>query len=468
MYRPALVISLFFAVNLMLSQEGNYRYESYGNLSLLLNGNVTGSAEDLGLTFYNPARLAFTEQPAIVITGKAYELTNYNLENLLESDISLRESNFNGIPSIFSGTFNIKSLPNHKFAYAFISRYRTNVSLNYNSGIREGLTIGNLASVDQSFSEVNYRNNVRDEWYGISWAHKIKDNFAIGATLFGSIYQLTGRGNTLVSAEREDESLVNYVSRTRFNQKTYGLFLKVGAAWELKNISLGLNFSAPFLAIKKNASAFTEEFLSGLGTGQDFFRVLSLNELDSKRRTATSIAVGAGIPLGKNKLHLSMDWASSVAEYSRIELPEIPDDIRLEQKGFNEQFRSVFNFGAGAEIYFSDSIRLIASFSSDYSATILSPNLFDVVNQSDEDINLFGDFWHFGLGPDLKFKWGSITLGTTYSSSSVNIDNAPGIPDTSNETPLSVTSAIGFKRWRFIVGLEIPLISEKMRGLPIK
>lgn len=73
MTRNLQFLFLFVIFNLsVVAQEGNYRYESYGNQSVLLNGNVTGSAEDLGLTYYNPARLAFIEEPSIVIAGKAF------------------------------------------------------------------------------------------------------------------------------------------------------------------------------------------------------------------------------------------------------------------------------------------------------------------------------------------------------------------------------------------------------------
>ena len=449
-------------------QEGNYRYESFGNQSLLLNGNVTGSAEDLGLTYYNPARLAFIEEPAIVLAGKAYQLINYDLEDVLGSEIDLSESNFNGVPSIFSGTFKLKKLPNHQFAYSFISRYRSNIELSYNSGVEEGLVIGNLTEISQSFTEIQFKNRLRDEWYGVSWAHKLNDKLSVGASLFGSIYELNGRGDILISGESDTGEVVSYVSRPSFKQKTYGMIVKLGAAYQLDRLSLGLNITTPFISFKNKADVDSEEFLSGISPEEDYFRVIDLNDLDSKRRTATSIAFGAGYPIGKSKLHMSVDWTAGISSYDRIELPEIPDDIRLDQTTFTEELKSVFNFGAGADIFISPSIRLLASFSSDYSATVTSPDLFDVVNQSDENVNLFGDFWHFGFGPDLTFKWGKITLGTTYSRSSVKLDDAPDIPDDGEPEPISITSAVGFERWRFIIGLEIPLISEKVKGLPIK
>ena len=137
-YLLLLCTSLFVGLAPALSQEGNYTFENYGNQSVLLNGNVTGSASDLGLTYYNPARLALIEKPSFVISGKAYQLDNYTLTDVFESEVDLSTSKFNGIPSIVAGTFSLKFLPKHKFAYAILSRYRSDIGINYSSGVQQG------------------------------------------------------------------------------------------------------------------------------------------------------------------------------------------------------------------------------------------------------------------------------------------------------------------------------------------
>ena len=68
------IILLSATVFQNLSAQGNYKQENYGNRSILLNGNVTGSVSDLGLTYYNPARLAMIENVAFAINAKTYEL----------------------------------------------------------------------------------------------------------------------------------------------------------------------------------------------------------------------------------------------------------------------------------------------------------------------------------------------------------------------------------------------------------
>ena len=72
---PVFTILFFFSCFVIYGQR-NYKFENFGNRSILLNGNVTGSVNDLGATYYNPARLALIEDPVFAINAKIYQLTN--------------------------------------------------------------------------------------------------------------------------------------------------------------------------------------------------------------------------------------------------------------------------------------------------------------------------------------------------------------------------------------------------------
>ena len=257
---------------------------------------------------------------------------------------------------------------------------------------------------------------------------------------------------------------MGYNSELNYNQKTYGLFLKMGLAWQLSNIEIGANLTLPFIPVDTRASLQYQENLIGLGPGEDFFAYDELDDLENTRRTATSISVGAGIPVGRSTIHLDGSWYSKVKPYQRIELPPLDAAIqRLDSEPFEEEFRSVINFGAGAEIYISPSVKFIMSFSSDYSATVSSINLFDVVNQSQGKVNLLNDFWHYGFGTDLSLKWGQIVLGATYSRTTSPFEEGVDIPDDIiDDGALDFVTNITFERWRFIIGLEIPLLQNKL------
>lgn len=107
--RFALVI-LLILVPAVLMAQGYYNQENFGNRSLLLSGTVTGSVDDLGLTYYNPARIALIEDPIFSINAKAYQFSTLSLNNVFGVDSKLSDSKFEGVPSLLAGTFKLGSL----------------------------------------------------------------------------------------------------------------------------------------------------------------------------------------------------------------------------------------------------------------------------------------------------------------------------------------------------------------------
>ena len=194
---------------------------------------------------------------------------------------------------------------------------------------------------------------------------------------------------------------------------------------------------------------------------------LKYGDLPSSRKTAMGVSYGVGIPWKQHKIHLNLDWYAAVSSYDRI---EVPAEVLayLEENPFREELKSVLNFGLGAEFNVSPSLNIIGSFSSDFSAAEESINLFDIINQSQEDINLLNDLWHFALGANYRRPWGTIMLGASYANSRSNIGTAPEIPpDAGQAQPRNITTQINYQRLRFVAGLEIPLLLEKVRELPI-
>ena len=466
-FRMFCTLGLLFFGGVLSGQEGNYKFENFGNQSVLLSGNVTGSVADLGLVFYNPARLALIENPSFTIGGKAYEWSKYYFDDVLQTDQSLSANRFGGLPATLAGTFELKFLPGHKFAYSIISRYRSDIRLLYDSGLLSEVELPQVPDAEESFTELDFRDRLRDDWFGITWAYPISETFSVGVSLFGSIYEHNGLGNILINVKRETGNVITYTNRLNYNQKTYGGQIRIGAAWNTANLEMGVNVSLPFIAVKQRASFNYQESLSGFSSDRDYIIALDYGDLENNRKTATGIAYGIGVPWKKHKLHLNLSWNAAISSYDRIELPE-EVLVDLEENPFKDKFKGVINFGAGGTFYVSPSLNIIGSFSSDFSATEESVNLFDLINQSDEDINLLNDLWHFALGVDFNRPWGNIVLGTSYASTGSNIGTAPVIPgDGDQAQPRNITTQVKYERWRFIVGVEIPLIMEKLKKLPI-
>ncbi len=185
MSRLSLTIVSILLSSQIYAQTGHYWTESYGNRSMLLNGTVIGSVEDLGAVFYNPARISQFETPAFVISGQVYQFNKTIIKDGLGDGFDLKKSNFGGGPSLVSGTFKIGFLEGHQFAYAFLTRSKSDNSFNF--AIDEfGDYVDNLPG-DEFFSgELNTTNKVSDEWMGLSWSYPINENLSIGASGFYS------------------------------------------------------------------------------------------------------------------------------------------------------------------------------------------------------------------------------------------------------------------------------------------
>ena len=74
------------------------------------------------------------------------------------------------------------------------------------------------------------------------------------------------------------------------------------------------------------------------------------------------------------------------------------------------------------------------------------------------------DYFHFGFGIQLKMSQTELALGATYSTASTDFERPIDFPDPGIEIPANDNPAsVSFNRWRFIVGLEIPIFGRKVK-----
>ena len=441
--------------------QGYYNQENFGNRSLLLNGNVTGSVDDLGLTYYNPARIALIDEPAFSINAKAYQVTSLSLKNVFGRDNKLSDSKFQGVPSLLAGTFKIKKWEKHHFAYAFLSKQRSQLDINVRNEVTEGDIINEIPELERLASNLEMNNRETDEWFGGSWGMKIRENFSVGVSAFASVYNFKGQYDLRLATLNESQRVGFYNNFANFSQTSYGMFWKIGLAWKLKHIDFGLNVDLPYLEVIKSGKLSYGEFLSGYGADGDIYEYGDFSSLDSNRKEPLGVSIGAGIPWKKNTIHLKADWHAGIGEYDRLVIPPFDDGTgELKEINFSEELSSVINFGVGFEIFLNDRMNLFASFATDFSPLETNANIFDLVDDAETDVNIKADFMHYGLGVDFKFPRADITVGTTYASATDIFDRPVDFPDPEdgpivpgNDDP----SEIGLTRWRFIVGLEFPI-----------
>lgn len=145
-------------------------------------------------------------------------------------------------------------------------------------------------------------------------------------------------------------------------------------------------------------------------------------------------------------------------------IPVIDDSGDEVSFAFKEELRSVINFGLGAEIYASQKVSFYASAGTDFSPLVSNANIFDLIAKRNRDTNFDADYFHFGFGIQLKFSQTELALGATYSTASTDFERPIDFPDPGLEIPNNDDPArVSFNRWRFMVGLEIPIFGRKVK-----
>ncbi len=462
-YIKKLSILSFLLIFHFSYSQGNYKQENYGNRSILLNGNVTGSVSDLGLTYYNPARLALVENVAFAINAKTYELNQLELTNTFGENEKIKNSSFEGLPSMVAGTFKVKALEDNHFAYAFISKARENTSLSYETELLVDEIIEKYPGDETFIGRINLESSLNDEWFGGSWAKKISNNFSIGFSGFFSTYSESASSELNYNAIHTEDQVANYNKEIAYAINSYGLFGILGAAYQTEEIELGLNITLPYLELLNEGSFTYNEFLAGMGAGNDIFIYNNFSGLDSQRKTPLSIAIGAGIPVGKHKIHLNTEWHDNLTTYNPITLPTLESELGTPPTfNFEEERKSVINYGIGFEYYINPKFSGYASYSSDYSSYKKHANIYDLLGRKEKDVNFLTDYHHFGFGVDISIKTIQLILGSTYSTTSSNFEQPIDFPTGTPSTPDNSLSGLKVSRWQFVIGLEIPFLKDEL------
>jgi hypothetical protein len=461
-------IRLIFVFISMYSwgQQGNYKFNNFGNRSILLSGNVTGSVSDIGLVYYNPARLTELENTGFAFNAKAYQLTSLNLTTALDEERQLTNRSFGGVPSMAGGTF---KLFGERFAYSFIARRRSELNLGISF---RGIT-DNIAELFPDIESYNLKASIigrtKEDWYGLTWARKISENFSLGISVFGSSYRNDGARSVSHTVEYDENAVAYFLSQTSFKQKSYGLHLKLGAFYKLNKVDLGVNINIPYIEVYNEGSYSFNQVTSGIGNGLDIFYDYSFEDLNANRKEPLGISVGAGIPIKRSKIHLNMDFVSGLSNYSRLDVPDIEiGDTTPTPVLFNEQRQFVFNVGVGGEVYLNEKFTSYFGFSTDFNAFTSNATILDNTTDDGDETVTAADYFHFSGGINWKLSWANLILGVTVASSSTSFESPfnGDFPDLDfGNNPESTLSS---QRYQFIFGFEIPLLEKTLNNIKEK
>jgi len=451
-----------------IAQDGHYWSENYGNRSMLLSGTVNASVEDLGAIFYNPGRLGQIENPAFVISAKVYEWSTLRVEDGLDEGVDLNRNSFGGAPSLVAGTFNVPFLKNHKFAYSFLTRSRNEADF-FVRVEEEDKEFQNIPGKVLFNGRFDFNTNFRQEWIGLTWSPPIIEKFSVGlSTFITRINKSSSLGLNMHTLD-ENKQVASLILNRQYSYGTNGLIWKLGMAWDLLPVRLGMTVTTPKVNISGNGSTLSEQYLVGVdttgdGINDDVYLFNIQDNLKAQYHSPWAIGLGVGIHIKKTIIHISAEWYDKVSHYKIIGADPFEIQSSGDTLGFTlfDELDPVFNFGIGLEMNLSEKISFYASIATDYSGVSSDITRFAELEEEANNSVFQTDFIKFGGGFVLNTRWAEVTLGATYAGASQEIKRPINFSGDEPVLDSDATSTIKFSQWRFILGFSFPF-AEKMK-----
>lgn len=449
------------------AQEAHYWSEQFGNRSMLLGGAVIGSVFDLGAVFYNPGRLGLIENPAFVLSAKAYQWDRYSLEGEGREG-ALKQSKFGGAPSLAAGTFTLPWFESSQFAYAFLTRQRAETDISTRVDL-EGEFFPSIPGRDLFQGTAGYDSSIREEWIGASWSRSVREGLSVGVSTFAIT---TTRKQDLAAELRalgEFGDVATLTSRRAYSYDSYGALLKGGLAFERGRFAMGLTVTTPRLSAFGSGSAEYEEVLAGVpdtasGGNVSRFETSFQSDLDATLKSPWSVGVGIGWDLGNFTVHASSEWFGKVDRYEIMRSAPFVGQSTGDtlQYRISGEARSVLNVGVGLEYRWSDVFTAFGSVATDNSSAPEARNEISVGDLEIDDKVFAHDFLILAGGVDLKTRWADLTVGATYAGASQSVSKFVDFPTEEDPgiTPDGETSTLKYSKWRFLLGFSIPFAAD--------
>jgi hypothetical protein len=383
----------------------------------------------------------------------------------------LSESDFGGAPSLVAGTFKVPFLKNHKFAYSFLTRQRTDADF-FVRVEREGDIVEGLPGEEIFNGKLNYVNNLKEDWIGLTWSPPVSKKVSVGLSTFLSTLKKSSSISLDMSALNDQNQVGLYIVNRSYNYELYSLLWKLGLAVDLSKIRLGLTVTTPRIRMHNDASTLFENYLVGVdttgnGINNDQYIFNIQDKLKAQYKSPWSIGFGIGIPFKKGIIHLSAEWYDKLPVYTLIETSPYIAQSTGETVRFKlvDALDPVLNYGIGVEVNLSEKVSVYGSFATDYSAVRKDITRFAALEEQANNSVFQADFYKYGGGVVIATKAVDITVGATNTGASQEFERPINFPDEEDDTVFDSgnTSKLIFSDWRFILGFSFPF-ADKLKA----
>ncbi|HET9315986.1 MAG TPA: hypothetical protein VFQ51_10370 [Vicinamibacteria bacterium] len=421
------------------AQDSQYWTAQYGPVAELLGGVVVGSTRDLSATFYNPGALALAQDPSLLASVQSFEAT-WLSASAEGSSKGLSSSNVRPSPSLFAFALPRSWTGSHTIAISSLTRTDFD------------LRVDDWQVASQGGAESLFDQSLNENWFGISWAHKVGQDGGLGLTTYGVYRGQRTRREISGQAALSPTSGGTALLVEDFDYANYRLLWKAGFSRQLAHWDLGISVTTPSVQVFGSGTASYTRSAVGADLGGGPVVSVSVQhqeDLASRFDSPLSIALGGAYRRGQNQFHATVEWFDSVDPFDVLDPSGLTSDPAAEGlvKRLNQEAKSVVNFGLGFQRRVSTRFSYYAAFTTD----------FTFADKDDSAANSLStwDIYHVTAGTSLVVGSAKLTMGGAYSFGGDDRQIATlSVPPT--ELPVLTQTAfdVRYSRVRLLVGFD--------------
>jgi hypothetical protein len=221
--------------------------------------------------------------------------------------------------------------------------------------------------------ELQYRQNVSEGWYGLTWARALGSRLGIGVT--PELAVRSQHTTASLFAMGENASGQQAVLRTSrdFELLHWRLLARMGINGVRDSLTYGLTLTTPGVGLFGSAAYRQSVNLTDQsGTVGNVIGASYQDELKSHYRSPLGLGAGASYRWGSLRVHVAAEWWAAVDRYTLIEgepfTVQTPIGDSTITPRVEEELSEVVNVGIGLERYFSPDLAGYLSYHTDRSA----------------------------------------------------------------------------------------------------
>lgn len=434
-------------------QDSHYWSEQYGTRAALLGGTVIGSVTDLSAVYYNPGAIALNPDAGFILSARAYRQGTLTIEDGAGEGQDLASTSTRPIATLLATPLDFDFLGRHRLVYSVLTRQQFDTEVQtYRIDEQDYFSTPGL----ESFAGA-YRGgaSMRETWTGITWAYPLSERIGVGVSPYLALRNRELKSQFLVQTSNEAGDVGSAIRLRTRRFSNWRAIAKVGVSYQSERLSLGVTTTTPSISLKGDGMAAYNESATSSNLDPEFVSQPYLaanvqNDLESTFESAWAVGGGAGLLIGRTRLHASAEWFQAADPFVALDAEEftpqtggdpVVNDISI-------ALESIFNWGFGIEQAVGDAM-LYASIATDNSAGITGADLLTDAVLTKYDLTRVGGGASFRLGR------ADLMLGATYASGKHPFPQLFDDEDVSPGIDTDPDSFLRLSQWTIVIGAEL-------------